>query len=55
MRELWTEKYRPKTITDYVFNDESQRTQINAWIKEKAIPHILLSGSPGTGSPAPAQ
>lgn len=49
MRELWTEKYRPKTVADYVFNDDSQRTQINAWIKEKAIPHILLSGSPGTG------
>jgi DNA polymerase III delta prime subunit len=49
MKELWTEKYRPKTINDYVFTDERQREQIESWIKEKSIPHILLSGSPGTG------
>lgn len=49
MKELWTEKYRPKTITDYVFNDDDQRRQIEAWVRDKAIPHILLSGSPGTG------
>jgi len=49
MKELWTEKYRPKTIADYVFTDGNQRTQVEHWIKEGAIPHILLSGSPGTG------
>lgn len=49
MKELWTEKYRPKTVGDYVFTDESQRRQIDSWIQEGAIPHILLSGSPGTG------
>jgi replication factor C small subunit len=49
MKELWTEKYRPKTVADYVFTDANQRQQVDSWIKEKAIPHILLSGSPGTG------
>lgn len=49
MKELWTEKYRPKTVADYVFTDDSQRTQVDAWLRDKAIPHILLSGSPGTG------
>ncbi|CAB4129320.1 HolB ATPase involved in DNA replication [uncultured Caudovirales phage] len=49
MNGLWTEKYRPKVVGDYVFTDENQRTQVEAWIKEKSIPHILLSGSPGTG------
>lgn len=49
MKELWTEKYRPKTIADYVFTDGNQRQQVESWIKEGAIPHILLSGSPGTG------
>jgi len=48
VNELWTEKYRPKVATDYVFTDERQRTQVEAWIKDKSIPHILLSGSPGT-------
>lgn len=49
MIELWTEKYRPKVIGDYVFTDESQRRQIESWIRDKSIPHVLLSGSPGTG------
>jgi DNA polymerase III delta prime subunit len=49
MRELWTEKFRPKTVGEYVFTDENQRQQVSHWIKEGMIPHILLSGSPGTG------
>jgi DNA polymerase III delta prime subunit len=49
MKELWTEKYRPKTTVDYVFTDDNQRQIIENWVKEGTIPHILLSGSPGTG------
>jgi len=49
MKELWVEKYRPKTVEGYVFRDDEQRAQINAWISDKSIPHILLSGSPGVG------
>ena len=49
MKELWTEKYRPATTADYVFTDANQRQQVESWIKEGSIPHILLSGSPGTG------
>lgn len=49
MKKLWTESYRPKTIADYVFKDEKQKKQINKWISGGALPHMLLSGSPGTG------
>ena len=49
MKELWTEKYRPKTITDYVFRDDAQRKQVQGWVDGKAIPHLLFSGAPGTG------
>ena len=49
MKELWVEKYRPRTIQDYVFTDANQRQQIESWVKEQSIPHLLLSGSPGTG------
>jgi len=49
MIELWTEKYRPRVIGDYVFTDQNQRDQVESWIKAGSIPHILLSGSPGTG------
>ena len=47
--ELWTEKYRPNTVDGYVFRDSNQKKQIQAWIKEQSIPHLLLSGSPGIG------
>ncbi len=49
MKELWTEKYRPKTIADYVFRDNEQRKQVQGWVDGKAIPHLLFSGAPGTG------
>jgi replication factor C small subunit len=49
MKELWVEKYRPKTVDGYVFRDTNQRKQITTWIKDKSIPHLLLSGSPGIG------
>ena len=49
MKELWVEKYRPNTVDGYVFRDAAQKKQIQTWIKEGSIPHMLLSGSPGIG------
>lgn len=49
MRELWTEKYRPHTVTDYVFRDDAQRKQVQTWIDSGSIPHLLFSGAPGVG------
>ena len=49
MHSIWTEKYRPKTVNEYVFRDEHQRTQVQSWIKDGAIPHLLFSGSAGLG------
>ncbi len=49
MKELWTEKYRPRRASEYVFRDEAQKKLIMSWIKDKSIPHLLLSGSPGIG------
>jgi len=49
MKELWTEKYRPTTLKDYVVRDQRQREQIESWIKSGAIPHLLFSGAPGVG------
>ncbi len=49
MKELWVEKYRPKKMDGYVWRDNSQRRQVETWIKEKSIPHLLLSGPPGIG------
>ena len=49
MKELWVEKYRPKSLDGYVFRDDHQRKQAQSWIKEKSIPHLLFSGSAGIG------
>lgn len=49
MKDLWVEKYRPKNIDGYVFRDNHQRKQVETWIKDSSIPHLLLSGSAGIG------
>jgi replication factor C small subunit len=49
VKELWTEKWRPRTVADYVFRDEAQRQQVEGWISGGAIPHLLFSGAPGVG------
>jgi len=45
---MWTEKYRPTTMKDVVGHMEF--TPIwDKWIKEKDIPHVILSGQQGIG------
>ena len=54
MSDLWTEKYRPKTLDGYVFKNNTMNKQVREWLsnptnKKIPIPNILLSGSPGVG------
>lgn len=49
MKDLWVEKYRPTSVDTYVFRDVEQRKQVQNWIDDGGIPHLLFSGSPGTG------
>ena len=49
MKELWVEKYRPNKVDGYVFVDQAQREQVQQWIQDGSIPHLMLSGSAGTG------
>ena len=49
MKDLWVEKYRPTKVDEYVFKDQNQRSQVQNWITDGGIPHLLFSGSPGTG------
>tara|TARA_B100000035_G_scaffold304020_1_gene303228 strand:- start:3786 stop:4712 length:927 start_codon:yes stop_codon:yes gene_type:complete len=48
-KDLWVEKYRPSSVDTYVFKDNAQRKQVQNWIDDGGIPHLLFSGSPGTG------
>ena len=49
MKELWVEKYRPKKLDGYVFRDNHQKEQVERWVKEGTIPHLLFSGNAGIG------
>ena len=49
MKQLWVEKFRPNTVDGYVFVDDQQRDQVQQWIRDGSIPHLMLSGSAGTG------
>jgi len=49
VKNLWVEQYRPKTVDGYVFRDDAQRKQVETWIRDKTIPHLLFSGNAGIG------
>lgn len=48
-KQLWSIKYRPKTLDDYIFKDDAHRALVERWVTEKNIPHIFLKGHRGTG------
>lgn len=49
MQNVWYRKYQPSSLDGYVFNDENIEKQVKQWINNKEIPHLLLTGDPGTG------
>jgi len=46
---IWVERYRPKTISEVIFQDDRQRKLFEAFVANQDIPNLLLSGSRGTG------
>lgn len=53
--KLWPEKYRPKTIDEYIFNNPMHKVAFGKILDSKVIPHMMLSGVQGTGKTAIAQ
>lgn len=46
----WFKKHQPKTIDDYVFENEEQKEKVKDWISNEIIPgNVLLYGKAGTG------
>jgi DNA polymerase III delta prime subunit len=45
---LWTEKYRPSKLVDYVGN-EHLKSKVEGYLETGEIPHLLLYGKAGTG------
>jgi len=45
---LWVEKYRPKTLNDFIISDSNKKI-IESFLTKKEIPNLLFTGSPGLG------
>ena len=45
---LWVEKYRPKTVGETIL-PESLKSTFQAFVDQKNIPNLLLTGGPGVG------
>lgn len=48
MNEIWTEKYRPKTLKE-MRGQEAIISRISAFVEKKSLPHLLFSGPAGSG------
>ncbi|OYT49087.1 Replication factor C small subunit [Thermoplasmatales archaeon ex4484_36] len=48
MQEIWTEKYRPKTLEEVVGQEEIVK-RLKSYVKIKNMPHLLFVGPAGTG------
>lgn len=49
MKEIWGVKHRPTTLTDYVFQNDDYKVKFEEMVQSRSIPHLLLSGTQGTG------
>ena len=47
MNEIWTEKYRPKTL-DEVVGQKSITDRLKGYVEAKNMSHLMFAGSPGT-------
>jgi len=45
---LWTERYRPQTVSECILPERLKRP-FEEYVKSETIPHLLLSGGAGVG------
>lgn len=48
MNEIWTEKYRPRTLDD-VAGQKHVTDRLKAYVRFRSMPHLLFTGPAGTG------
>ena len=48
MNEIWTEKYRPRTL-DNVAGQKHVTDRLKAYVRSKSMPHLLFTGPAWTG------
>ncbi len=48
MNEIWTEKYRPRTLDD-VIGQKNAVERLKGYVQARNISHLMFAGTPGTG------
>ncbi len=48
MNEIWTEKYRPKTLSEVV-GQKHVTERLESYVRSNSMPHLLFTGPAGTG------
>jgi replication factor C small subunit len=48
MKEIWIEKYRPRSLKEVVGQKEIT-DRLQSYVRSKNLPHLMFAGSPGTG------
>jgi len=48
MNEIWTEKYRPRTL-DEVVGQKNAVERLKGYVEAKNMSHLMFAGTPGTG------
>ncbi|MEK6976024.1 MAG: replication factor C small subunit [Candidatus Thermoplasmatota archaeon] len=48
MKDVWVEKYRPRTLADVVGQEDTVE-RLKAYVAARNIPHLMFAGPPGTG------
>lgn len=54
-KRLWTEIYRPRTFDGYVFQNPQHESQLRSFVESGDIPHLLLTGTQGSGKTTVAE
>jgi len=49
MKQLWVKKYAPSSFEQFCFSNKEAKQSIFKLLEEQDIPHLLLTGAPGTG------
>jgi len=49
LKQLLVERYRPKSLDEYIFQDADNERKIRKWVNSKDIPNLLFIGGPGCG------
>ena len=49
VKQLWWQKYRPKALKGFAFQNSDHKRIIKGFLNDKSIPHLLFQGVKGSG------